>query len=214
MLTITSSPLTTSVCVTRLAPDGFWGLIVVGDRSVGCGTTGVQQWGWAVLSIRSMTLGAGYRYLMESVTAGDVVRHQPRSLTDYYADSGTPPGVFLGAGMATLDGGRGVEIGSEVSEAHLFNLLGMCADPITGEPLGRPQSALGPHWSEGMRNELIPWGQSPVPPVGSGQRPAAKRRNEQTLGRSARRWRGSTSPSRRASRSLRRGPWPMQTRRR
>ncbi len=97
-----------------------------------------RQWGYIVLSIRRMTLGSGYRYLMESVAAGDGVRHQTRSLADYYADSGTPPGVFLGAGLAALDGGRGVEIGSEVSEQHLFNLLGMCADPITGQPLGRP----------------------------------------------------------------------------
>ncbi len=85
-----------------------------------------------------MTLGSGYRYLMESVAAGDGVRHQSMSLADYYAASGTPPGVFLGAGLAALDSGRGVEIGSEVSEQHLFNLLGMCADPISGEPLGRP----------------------------------------------------------------------------
>src|ERR1039458_7095625 len=91
-----------------------------------------------MLSIRRMTLGSGYRYLMESVAAGDGVRHQSISLANYYATSGTPPGVFLGAGLAGLDGGAGIEIGSEVSEEHLFNLLGMCADPITGQPLGRP----------------------------------------------------------------------------
>jgi conjugative relaxase-like TrwC/TraI family protein len=91
-----------------------------------------------VLSIRRMTLGSGYRYLMESVAAGDGMRHQSMSLADYYVDSGTPAGVFLGAGLAALDGGRGVEVGSEVTEQHLFHLLGMCADPITGEPLGRP----------------------------------------------------------------------------
>jgi conjugative relaxase-like TrwC/TraI family protein len=91
-----------------------------------------------VLSIRKMTLGSGYRYLMESVATGDGARHQSTSLADYYAASGTPPGVFLGAGLAGLGGGRGVEVGSEVSEQHLFNLLGMGADPITGEALGRP----------------------------------------------------------------------------
>ena len=83
-------------------------------------------------------MGSGYRYLMESVAAGDGVRHQSTSLADYYAASGTPPGMFLGAGLAGLDGGAGIEIGSQVSEEHLFNLLGMCADPITGQPLGRP----------------------------------------------------------------------------
>ncbi|MGA2303868.1 MAG: MobF family relaxase, partial [Acidimicrobiales bacterium] len=105
---------------------------------MGVGRPASRQWGCAVLSIRRMTLGSGYRYLMESVAAGDGVRHQAMSLADYYATFGTPPGVFLGAGLAALNGGRGVEIGSEVTEEHLFNLLGMCADPITGEPLARP----------------------------------------------------------------------------
>jgi conjugative relaxase-like TrwC/TraI family protein len=84
-----------------------------------------------------MTLGAGYRYLMESVAVSDGAPRTSSNLTRYYAESGTPPGVFLGAGLAGLDDGRGVEPGSEVSEQHLFNLLGMCADPITGKALGR-----------------------------------------------------------------------------
>jgi hypothetical protein len=91
-----------------------------------------------VLSIRKMTLGSGYQYLMESVAAGDGDRQRPRSLADYYAETGTPAGIFLGAGLAALDDGRGVKVGSEVTEQHLFHLLGMCADPITGESLGRP----------------------------------------------------------------------------
>ena len=89
-----------------------------------------------MISLRKMTLGSGYRYLMESVATGDGGRHQSTSLSAYYADSGTPPGVFLGAGLASLDGGRGVEKGSAVSEEHLFNMLGMCADPVSGQPLG------------------------------------------------------------------------------
>jgi hypothetical protein len=94
-----------------------------------------------------MTLGSGYRYLMESVAAGDGARRQSTSLTDYYAESGTPPGVFLGAGLRSLDDGRGVEKGSTVSEEHLFNMLGMCADPVSGRPLGRKNTAadLGEH---------------------------------------------------------------------
>jgi len=104
-----------------------------------------------------MTLGSGYRYLMESVAAGDGARHQSTSLADYYAASGTPPGVFLGAGLAALGAGQGVEIGSEVSEQHLFNLLGMCADPITGQPLGRPpiRSRLSSGGPDGNRREAI-----------------------------------------------------------
>jgi hypothetical protein len=88
-----------------------------------------------------MTLGAGYRYLMESVAVGDAATGHSSSLTRYYATSGTPPGVFLGAGLGSLDDGRGVESGSQVTEQHLFNLLGMCADPITGETLGASPTA-------------------------------------------------------------------------
>ena len=91
----------------------------------------------AVISLRRMTLGSGYRYLMESVAVGDGAPGHSSNLTRYYAESGTPPGVFLGAGLAGLDDGRGVEPGSQVTEQHLFNLLGMCADPITGQALGR-----------------------------------------------------------------------------
>ena len=89
-----------------------------------------------VISLRRMSLGSGYRYLMKSVAVGDGTPGGS-NLTRYYAESGTPPGVFLGAGLAGLDDGRGIAAGSDVTEDHLFNLLGMCADPVTGEPLGR-----------------------------------------------------------------------------
>jgi conjugative relaxase-like TrwC/TraI family protein len=90
-----------------------------------------------------MTLGSGYRYLMESVATGDGAVGSSSNLTRYYAESGTPPGVFLGAGLAALDGGRGIKKGSAVTEQHLFNLLGMCADPVTGVPLGRQPNRFG-----------------------------------------------------------------------
>ena len=91
----------------------------------------------SLISLRRMSLGSGYRYLMESVAVGDGAPAQSSDLTRYYAESGTPPGVLLGAGLAGLDGGRGVAVGSQVTEHQLFNLLGMCCDPITAEPLGR-----------------------------------------------------------------------------
>jgi conjugative relaxase-like TrwC/TraI family protein len=91
----------------------------------------------AVISLRRMSLGSGYRYLMESVALGDGAPAHSSDLTRYYAESGAPPGVFLGAGLAGLDDGSGIEHGSQVTEQHLFNLLGMCADPVTGKALGR-----------------------------------------------------------------------------
>jgi conjugative relaxase-like TrwC/TraI family protein len=89
-----------------------------------------------VISIRRVSIGGGYRYLINSVAAGDGNPEPSKGLAHYYASTGTPPGVFLGAGLADLDGGKGVEKGSQVSEEHLFNMLGKLSDPVTGEPLG------------------------------------------------------------------------------
>jgi conjugative relaxase-like TrwC/TraI family protein len=85
-----------------------------------------------MMTIRRISLGAGYRYLMESVAVGDGAIGQPSDLVTYYAASGTPPGIFMGAGLA----GLGLERGETVTEEHLFRMLGMLADPVTGKPLG------------------------------------------------------------------------------
>jgi conjugative relaxase-like TrwC/TraI family protein len=89
-----------------------------------------------MITVRRMRLGSGFRYLMKSVAAGDGGAKKSSSLTRYYADSGTPPGVFLGAGLAELGGGRGITPGSTVTEEHLWRMLGVMADPLTGQPLG------------------------------------------------------------------------------
>ena len=94
------------------------------------------------MSIRRMTLGAGYRYLMSSVARADEAT-KVAGLTGYYAATGTPPGWFLGAGLAGLAGGVGVEPGSQVTEEQLWRMLGMLQDPVTGEQLGRPPTGTG-----------------------------------------------------------------------
>ena len=96
------------------------------------------------MSIRRMSMGAGYWYLMSSVARADGSGHAASALTRYYAESGTPPGRFLGRGLAGLNNGDGVAVGSAVSEEHLFRMLGMLQDPITGEQLGRPPRRGGP----------------------------------------------------------------------
>jgi conjugative relaxase-like TrwC/TraI family protein len=96
-----------------------------------------------VISIRRVSLGGGYRYLIDSVAAGDGNPEPSKGLAHYYASTGTPPGVFLGAGLADLDGGRGVEKGSQVSEEHLFNMLVALCDPVSGESLGGRLSVPG-----------------------------------------------------------------------
>lgn len=90
-----------------------------------------------MISIRRVGLGGGFRYLMESVAAGDSGARPVDSLAAYYAATGTPPGRFLGAGLAELDGGRGVVGGATVGEEHLRRMLGEMCDPISGDPIGQ-----------------------------------------------------------------------------
>ncbi|WP_330474620.1 MobF family relaxase [Terrabacter sp. C0L_2] len=102
------------------------------------------------MSIRRMTLGSGYRYLMASVARGDAAAPTASPLAAYYSEPGTPPGRFLGAGLAGLERGRGVQPGALVSEEHLWRMLGMLQDPVTGEPLGRPPGAERTAYVDGL----------------------------------------------------------------
>jgi conjugative relaxase-like TrwC/TraI family protein len=73
---------------------------------------------------------------MQSIASGDgPVDVDRTSLERYYAATGTPPGRFLGRGLALLDEGRGVVAGSVVEDEHLRRMLKELADPITGKAL-------------------------------------------------------------------------------
>ena len=68
------------------------------------------------VSMRVMSAGDGYKYLLRTLAAADGDRSLSTPLTRYYAEAGNPPGRWLGAGVAAL--GRGeVGQGAEVSEA-------------------------------------------------------------------------------------------------
>ncbi|WP_062389920.1 MobF family relaxase [Demequina iriomotensis] len=88
------------------------------------------------VSMRVMSAGDGYKYLLKSVAAGDTDRSLSTPLTRYYAEAGTPPGRWLGSGVASLGDGQ-IVVGNQVSEAQLQLLVGMGRDPLTGAPLGR-----------------------------------------------------------------------------
>ncbi len=87
------------------------------------------------VSMRLMSAGHGYQYLLRSVAAGDGNRSLTTPLTRYYAEAGTPPGRWMGTGVRGFGNGQLVP-GMEVSEAQLALLIGMGRDPITGDPLG------------------------------------------------------------------------------
>ena len=88
------------------------------------------------VSMRVMSAGDGYKYLLRTVATGDVDRSLSTPLTRYYNAEGTPPGRWMGAGLPGLGDGTLLE-GSAVSEAQLQLLIGMGRDPLTGQPLGR-----------------------------------------------------------------------------
>jgi conjugative relaxase-like TrwC/TraI family protein len=96
--------------------------------------------GWAcvgvTVSMRVMSAGDGYRYLLKTVVAADGNRDLTTPLTRYYQQKGTPPGFWLGSGLAGLAAGE-LETGAEVTEEQLRLLLGAGRDPVTGESLGK-----------------------------------------------------------------------------
>ena len=86
-------------------------------------------------SMRVMSAGDGYKYLLRTVVAGDGDRALSTPLTRYYTEDGTPPGRWLGSAVTALGGGA-ITIGAQVTETQLQLLVGMGRDPVTGDPLG------------------------------------------------------------------------------
>lgn len=91
------------------------------------------------VSMRVMSAGYGYKYLLQSVAAGDGHRPLTTPLIAYYTEKGTPPGYWIGTGvhgLGTPD--QRIEPGGTVTENHLRRLLGQGHDPLTNDPLGLP----------------------------------------------------------------------------
>lgn len=97
------------------------------------------------VTIAVMSGGDGYSYFMRSVAVGDGDRSMSTPLTRYYTEMGTPPGRWLGAGVASLGSdelGR-LLVGGLVTEEQMARLAGKGLDPITGEQLGRAYPVYG-----------------------------------------------------------------------
>lgn len=98
------------------------------------------------MSIRKVSAGHGYAYLLKSVARGDGDRAAPDRVTRYYLEAGTPPGSWLGKGLvslseATTEGERPSsgtpQEGDPVTGDQLKRLIGAGRHPLTGERLGR-----------------------------------------------------------------------------
>jgi conjugative relaxase-like TrwC/TraI family protein len=88
------------------------------------------------VSMRVMSAGDGFRYLLRSVAVGDGARSLSTPLTRYYSAEGTPPGRWMGGGLPSLQSGE-ISEGAEVTEEQLQRLIGLGRHPASGEALGR-----------------------------------------------------------------------------
>ena len=144
------------------------------------------------VSMRVMSAGDGYKYLLKTVAAADGDRPLSTPLTRYYMEEGTPPGRWLGAGVAALGKGE-IQVGDRVSEDQLQLLMGTGRDPITGDPLGLgfPAYKSQDERIEARIADLEPT-LTPAPRARRSRRSLPRR----LPGAHGVRWRASTSPSR------------------
>jgi conjugative relaxase-like TrwC/TraI family protein len=81
--------------------------------------------------------GQSYTYLLDSVTKDHGRPAAGSPMTRYYSAYGTPPGTWLGTGLAGLADGRGIPEGSFVTPVQMERLFANGEDPAKGTALGR-----------------------------------------------------------------------------
>lgn len=83
-----------------------------------------------MMTVHKLSAGDGYKYYVNEVATGDALRAKDREIGDYYTVHGMPPGQWVGSASAALN------LGGEVSEAHMHALFGQKFTPVsTGEVL-------------------------------------------------------------------------------
>lgn len=102
--------------------------------------------GAVTVSMRVMSAGDGFRYLLRTVVANDGERSMSTPLTRYYNAKGTPPGHWMGSGLPSIGAGL-IAASDEVAESQLQLLIGMGRDPVTGQPIGRAYPTYEPEAS-------------------------------------------------------------------
>ena len=81
-----------------------------------------------MISLKKITAGSGYDYLIRQVAAQDVTIGT--GLAAYYEQKGETPGLWMGSGLAGLDG---ITAGDPVTEAQMQALFGHGLHPLADE---------------------------------------------------------------------------------
>jgi len=90
------------------------------------------------MSIHKLTAGSGYDYLNRQVAALDATEKGYVPLASYYAERGETPGVWIGSGLAGIDG---LKTGDPVTAEQMQALFGVGLHPLASE---RQQQLQGP----------------------------------------------------------------------
>jgi conjugative relaxase-like TrwC/TraI family protein len=82
------------------------------------------------MSIHKLTAGSGYDYLTRQVAALDATEKGHVPLASYYAERGETPGVWIGSGLAGIDG---LETGDPVTAEQMQALFGVGLHPLAAQ---------------------------------------------------------------------------------
>ena len=90
------------------------------------------------MSIHKLTAGSGYDYLTRQVAALDATEKGHVPLASYYTERGESPGVWIGSGLAGIDG---LKTGDPVTAEQMRALFGVGLHPLAAQ---REQHLQGP----------------------------------------------------------------------
>jgi hypothetical protein len=94
------------------------------------------------MSLHKLTAGSGYDYLTRQVAALDATDKGHAGLASYYTERGESPGVWVGSGMAGIDG---LDVGDPVTAEQMRALFGCGLHPLAETRL---QQLEGPDLTE------------------------------------------------------------------
>ena len=84
------------------------------------------------MSLHKLTAGSGYDYLTRQVAVHDSTEKRHTSLASYYSEKGEAPGLWLGSGLAGIDG---ISVGDVVTEEQMKSLFAYGHHPLASERL-------------------------------------------------------------------------------